>query len=160
MTTFLPRSRWRPDDEYDDRARWLDDRDGGDRWRSYAACHGSDPALFFPVKIERRVVERRNADGEVTGSEVVEVPTDEEVPYPPDDVKEICARCPVMGRCLDQHMEDEFGIFGGTTGYQRQLLTKKIVRRRCPGCGSEDLVLNSTQKKEICLACSISWDVL
>jgi hypothetical protein len=160
LTRSLPRSRWRPEDDYDDHARWADDVDGGDRWRAYAACRDADPRLFFPVVVERRVVPDRVIDGELAPGYVLEVETDEEPPYPPPAVKAICDRCPVAGRCLDKHMDDEYGVFGGTTGYQRRLMTKKIVRKHCLGCGSPDLVTSSSQKKEVCLACGVSWDIL
>jgi hypothetical protein len=160
VTTSVYRSRWRPDDDYDDHARWADDADGGDRWRAYAACVDADPALFFPVVVERRVVPDRVIRGELVPSHVIEVATDEEPAYPPPAVQAICARCPVSGRCLDRYMDEEFGIFGGTTGYQRQLLTKKTLRKRCLSCGATELVTGSTHKKEVCLACGLSWDIV
>lgn len=143
--TAPPRPRtWQPIEDYDDNARWLDDADGGDRWRAWAACRDKDPALFFPTV---QVV-------------VDDVVTEEEPPYPPPEVKAICDRCPVPGRCLDKFMEEEQGVFGGLTGYQRRLLTKKVVRKRCLSCASTDLVTHSSQRKEICLACGVSWDIL
>lgn len=143
MTTTL---RWRPTDDYDDEARWLDDRDGGDRWQDWRACGDDvDPNLFFPTQ---PVVE----DGEVVG--------EEEPAYPPPEPREICARCPVAGRCLERNMNQPYGIFGGMTAYQRGLTTKKILRKRCLNCGSTDLVVNGTQKKEVCLACAMSWDII
>lgn len=145
-------------EDYDDRARWLDDADGGERWRAFTACRDADPTLFFPV-VYRRERQQEEHNGQLV-EVVVDVPTDEEPPYPPPEVKAICDRCPVRGRCLDRFMNEEEGIFGGLTGYQRKLLTKKIVRKRCLSCGSEDLVTNSTQRKEICLACAQSWDIL
>lgn len=138
-------------EDYDDRDRWLDDRDGGDRWRYHAACRDEDPALFFPLEVETRVV-----NGVLT-----QVLTENEPPYPPPEVKAICDRCPVRGKCLDMFMDEEQGIFGGTTGYQRRLLTKREKpRKRCAVCTSTDVVLNTNQKKEACLACGHSWDVL
>lgn len=137
MTKSLRSTGWTPTEEYDDNARWLDDQDGGDRWRDWASCRDEDPTKFFPV----------DADGE-------------ELAFPPPEVMEICDRCPVRGRCLNKYMDEPYGIFGGTTGYQRQLLTKKITRKRCVGCGSTDLVLNGNMKKEACLGCGLSWDVL
>lgn len=151
MTTVTNR-RWHPAGDYDDRDRQLDDADGGDRWRAYGACRadGVDPELFFPVEVER-IVE---------GGVVVEVATDNELAYPPPEVKAICDRCQVRGRCLERYMNEESGIFGGLTAYQRGLMTKKIVRKRCLACSSTDLVMNATQRKEICLRCGHSWDIL
>lgn len=160
MTTSLPRARWRPTDDYDEDARWQDDRDDGWRWQAYGACRADDvdPDLFFPVKM---VSERRTRHvGNTVEVTFVEVPTDEEPAYPSPEVREICGRCPVAGRCLERNMDMEFGVFGGTTGYQRGLMTKRIVRKHCMICGGTDLVLNSSQKKEACLACGHSWDVL
>lgn len=125
MTTFLPRARWRPNDEPEE-----------DLFTD-AACRDADPDLFFPG----------GADGE-------------EPPLASPEVKEICRRCPVAGQCLDRFIDEEFGVFAGTTGYERQLLTKKIVRKQCVRCQSTDVVKNNTQKKEICLACGLSWDIL
>jgi hypothetical protein len=143
VTTVLPRlalkprAAWQPTDDYDDRARWLDDKDGGDRWRAYRACADIDSNLFFP--------EDQNGD---------------EPPYPPPDVKKICERCPVAGRCLATFMDEDYGIYAGTTGYQRSLLTKKTRRKQCPSCTSTDVVINGNLKNELCLGCGISWDVL
>jgi hypothetical protein len=162
VTTFLPRARWQPDDEYDDDARWRDDQDGGDRWRAYAACRAADvdPDMFFPVVIKRVVVPEKVVNGELIASHIIEVSTDEEPPTAPPAVKAICQRCPVAGRCLDKYMDEEVGVFAGTTGYQRRLMTKKIVRKQCVRCQSTDVVKNNTQKKEVCLACGLSWDIL
>jgi hypothetical protein len=150
MTTSL---HWRPTDDYDDEARWLDDRDGGNRWQDWRACDGVDPDLFFPTQpiVETTVIDGRNVDV-VVG--------EEEPAYPPVQVREICHRCPVAGRCLERNMDQPYGIFGGTTAYQRGLTQKKILRKRCMVCGATELVLNSTQKKEACLGCGFSWDVL
>lgn len=143
--------RWRPTDDYDDEARWLDRQDGGDRWRNYAAClaDGVDPEAFYPT---RQRVSHVNDDG-------VHV-VDEEPAYPPPEVKAICDRCPVRDVCLERNMYEEYGIYGGTTGYQRGLLTKKTRRKRCPGCGSTDVVVSTAGHQEVCLACTLSWDVI
>lgn len=158
MTTSLPRASWRPDDEYDDDARWRDDHDNGWRWQDYRACRDVDPNVFFPVVVRReRRVERRGPD---VVEVVVDVPTDEEPPLPPPEVKAICDDCPVVGRCLERNLNAEFGIFGGTTGYQRQLMTKKVTKKSCPWCGSTDVVRHRSQPKEQCLACTNSWDII
>lgn len=158
MTVTVPGAGRSPSEDYDDRARWLDDRDGGWRWEDWAACRDADPALFFPVEYrqERRTVVR---DG-VTVEEVVNVPTDEEPALAPPQAREICQRCPVAGRCLEKNMEQEFGVFAGTTGYERQLLTKKIVRKRCVRCSSTDLVKSTNQRQEVCLSCGLSWEII
>jgi WhiB family transcriptional regulator, redox-sensing transcriptional regulator len=152
VTQVLPRSSWHPerDEDYDVRDRQLDDVDGGDRWRRYAACRNEDPNLFFPLVVKKKVV-----DGKL-----VDVVTDEEPSFPPDNVKRICHRCPVAGRCLERNMDEDYGIYGSMTGYQRRLLSKKVVRKKCIGCGCPDLLLNNSQKKEVCLGCGMSWDVL
>lgn len=158
MTTSLPRARWQPTDDYDDEARWQDDRDHGWRWQDYRACRDVDPELFFPIIVRRETRTERRGDAVVEVT--VEVPTDDEPAYPPPEPREVCARCPVRGRCLERNMDAPYGIFGGLTAYQRGLMTKKIVRRQCFICGGTDLVLNNSQKKELCLGCGHSWDVL
>lgn len=162
MTKPVVASSWKPSEDYDDHARWLDDEDGGDRWRAWAACRDQDPELFFPLVVERvRVPIPTTEFNDVSdGWTFIEIQTDEEPPYPPPAVKAICERCPVRGRCLKRYMDEPVGIFGGTTGFQRELMTKKIVRKVCMSCGSTDLVLNNSQKKEVCLACGVSWDIL
>jgi hypothetical protein len=40
--------------------------------------------------------------------------------------KEICMRCPVIAKCLQVGMFEDFGIFGGATADQR----KKLKRRQ------------------------------
>lgn len=145
------------DEDYDARDRWLDDRDHGWRWQRYGACRNEDPTLFFPT-----VVTRKHETVVKNGVEVDEViETEEEPPVAPPETREICQRCPVVGRCLERNMDMESGVYGGLTGYQRQLLTKKIVRKRCPSCGNEHLVKGGVgQKKEVCLACGLSWDII
>lgn len=144
-------------EDYDDQDRWLDDQDHGWRWQRHGACRTEDPALFFPVvvKEKRETVVKDGVEVEVVTQ------TEEEPPIAPPDVRAICNRCPVAGRCLERNMDMDYGVFGGITGYQRQLLTKKIVRKRCPRCGNEHLVKGGVaQKKEICLACGLSWDII
>lgn len=156
------RPAWQPTEDYDDNARWADDQDGGDRWRAWAACRDEDPEKFFPLEVERvRVpVPTTEFNDASDGYKFIEVQTDREPAYPPPTVKMICDRCPVRGRCLLRYMNEPVGVFGGTTGFQRSLLAKKIVRKRCLDCGSGDLVKNSKQQKEICLACGMSWEIL
>lgn len=119
------------------RQSWHPVDENDDQSFDNASCRTADPTLFFP-----------------------EDEHGEEPAYPPPDAKAVCERCPIRALCLERHMDEEFGIYGGMTGFQRGLLTKKIVRKRCVGCGSEDLVANNSVKKEICLACGQSWDIL
>lgn len=149
---------WEPEEDYDERDRQLDDRDGGWRWQDYSACRTTDPALFFPV-VTRRESRTSVVDGR-TVSEVVEVVTDEEPALPSPEVRAICQRCPVASRCLEKNIDAEYGVFAGLTAYQRGLLTRKIVRKRCVSCGSEDLVKSVNQREEVCLSCGLSWEIL
>lgn len=145
MTSTMSRTDWRPTGDYDDEARRLDDADNGNRWQDWRACRRSDPDLFFPT---------------IPVVELNEVIREDEPPYPPPEVKAICDRCVVRGRCLDRNLNAEWGVFGGTTGYQRRLLIKKTTRKRCIGCGSHDIVESKTQRDEVCLACGLSWPIL
>lgn len=151
----LPGASWRPGDEYDDDARW---HDSGWQWEDYAACRDADPRLFFPVVV-RKVRQQQEIDGKLT-EVVVDVPTDEEPALPPPEPREICQRCPVAGQCLERNMDQEYGIYGGTTGYQRQLMTKKIRRKQCMRCGGSDVVRAMKEKDEICLGCGLSWPIV
>lgn len=104
-------------------------------WQRERACQGADLTLFFP----------EDGDGV-------------ELAYPPPEAKKICDQCPVRAECLTLYMNEEFGIFGGMTGYQRSLLTKKKHRKRCVGCGSTDVITEN--KHDLCLGCGLSWEVL
>lgn len=103
-------------------------------WSDLGACRGAPSDLFFPEDL--------NGD---------------EPAYPPPEVKRYCDRCRVRAQCLTEHLTEEFGIFGGKTGYERSLLTRPRQRKRCPGCSSLDLVIES--RHEICLACGVSWEI-
>jgi hypothetical protein len=37
-----------------------------------------------------------------------------------------CRRCPIKRQCLEMHILEEFGIYGGLTGNQRSRLRKKM----------------------------------
>lgn len=133
---YSQRRPFQPLTDYDERDRQLDDADGGQRWRNYSRCLREPSDKFFPE--DNRGVEP---------------------PYPPPDVKQICEQCPVAGRCLQANMNEEYGIFGGMTGYQRSLMNRKIHRKACVSCGSTDVV-DKVPHHEICLACGVSWEVL
>ena len=67
-------------------------------WRSAAACRSADPDLFFPVS--------------ATGPAAAQIAR----------AKTICAGCGVRRECLEFALtrEQNYGIWGGTTAYDRQ----------------------------------------
>ena len=67
-------------------------------WTLEAACRGTDPNVFFPERGED--TKQRNA-------------------------LSVCARCSVTAECLDYAVtHNERGIWGATTGRQRQQLRR------------------------------------
>lgn len=51
------------------------------------------------------------------------------------DALELCGRCPVRGECLgwalDRHRDHDYGILGGTTAFERDLIRRgKLDVRR------------------------------
>jgi WhiB family redox-sensing transcriptional regulator len=52
--------------------------------------------------------------------------------FPPDDkpvtrdfyakAKTVCNNCPVIDKCLDYGIYDEYGVFGGTTPSERRIM--------------------------------------
>ena len=65
-------------------------------WRSFAACKGADPALFFPAEDAGRNATRA--------------------------AKAICADCPVRVPCLRQAVDDgeRWGVWGGLAERERR----------------------------------------
>ena len=39
--------------------------------------------------------------------------------------REICMRCPIIAKCLEVGMYEDYGIFGGTTPKQRQQIKRE-----------------------------------
>jgi WhiB family redox-sensing transcriptional regulator len=78
-------------------------------WMQDAECRGLDPNVFFTERGE-----------------------------PTTQVKEICARCPVRGECLDYALEmgEKFGCWGGTSERERRRL--RAARGRRPGVTVDD----------------------
>jgi hypothetical protein len=74
------------------------------RWQDDAACHGQDVAVFFPEPFEHRNV---------------------------GTAKKICAVCPVFEECKAEHIDEQHGIWFGTTVRERQRL--RIQMRRDAG---------------------------
>jgi len=44
--------------------------------------------------------------------------------------KEICQRCPVIAECLDFGLDEPFGVFGGTSPYDRRRIRLRQAQRR------------------------------
>lgn len=67
-------------------------------WRALAACAGTDPDLWYPPLVVRRVVRKHLSD-------VV-----------PDDCAACCARCPVLDDCRTWAITSElYGVWAGTS---------------------------------------------
>lgn len=83
----------------------------------------------------------------------------DEPPYPTPKAKSFCNFCSVRADCLMYALANDidFGVWGGMSAYQRELISKKKERKRCPGCGASDIVIENNN--EICLACGVSWDI-
>ncbi|MET7335891.1 WhiB family transcriptional regulator [Nonomuraea sp. NPDC005650] len=71
--------------------------------RSAPACAGADPELFFPIT--------DNEDG----------PAFLQI----QEAKAICAGCPIRESCLEDGMDEPYGVFGGTTPKERRRLRFK-----------------------------------
>lgn len=76
-------------------------------WHKDAACRGLDPNLFFPER------------GTTAGP-----------------AKAVCKTCPVKAECLEAGWDEHFGVWGGMTRKDRQLVTKGYLSNRVPvrGC--------------------------
>lgn len=80
-------------------------------WRESAACRGADPNLFIP--------ERDDTSGRNTRY--------------PDQVKAMCAACPVRQECLDYALVlggQLAGYWGGTTPRQRRTMHANAGRQQ------------------------------
>lgn len=71
-----------------------------ERWQDDAACRGEPVAVFFPV------------DGASVRPALV-----------------ICLRCPVRDTCRDEHLDEPYGVWGGTTEDERAFLRRGTGRR-------------------------------
>lgn len=76
-------------------------------WTDAAACRDTNPDLFFPGEHEY-------------GTAV--------------EAKRICAGCPVRQDCLDAHLWEDYGIFGGTSPKERRVLRRGKQRPPKPIC--------------------------
>lgn len=101
---------------YPARPRIVERSDSRD-WIDQAACNGMDPELFFPEDLQTRSRRDQESARQIQTQALL-----------------ICAGCPVRQRCLEYGMNDEYGIFGGMTATQRELLRAKRdqYKRRTP----------------------------
>jgi WhiB family redox-sensing transcriptional regulator len=89
-------------------------------WRQHAACRGVDTDLFFPGR-----------------GDDVNVP------------RAVCDTCPVKQQCLDAHIAEKFGMFGGLSERERRKLRRELAApkpeltpipagtKRCNTCGDD-----------------------
>jgi WhiB family transcriptional regulator, redox-sensing transcriptional regulator len=75
-------------------------------WRASGACQDADPDLFFPISSTGRALNQIAR------------------------AKAICARCPVIGECLEFAYANASadGIWGGTTAEERQRARRRERR--------------------------------
>jgi WhiB family redox-sensing transcriptional regulator len=74
-------------------------------WRQKARCAGYDTEVFFPEDTQPTLV-----------------------------AKSLCRRCPVKIDCLVHALQqgERYGIWGGLTAHERDLLTARLARRDTP----------------------------
>lgn len=67
-----------------------------------------------------------------------------------------CWRCPARAECLEWALaNDEQGVWGGTTDFERRQLVSRKTRVKCPGCGARDV--DTIPGGEVCYRCGLSW---
>lgn len=66
-------------------------------WRAHAACRGLDAWMFFPDQGDRKTAEA---------------------------ARRVCASCVVRRQCLDAHLDENVGIWGGTSERTRRTLRR------------------------------------
>lgn len=76
-----------------------------DRWQDHAKCLGVTPETMFP--------ERGDGQGW-------------------REARKVCDGCPVLERCLSEHLDEMHGCFGGTSPRERVELRMKLGRPRRP----------------------------
>lgn len=107
-----------------------------DMWQARAACQNAPRTLFISA-----------TDGDNDASEPH---------YPTRDALRLCERCPVRAECYAHaELNNEWGIWGGTTRYQRSLLRRTMKRATCPACAARHVV--PLINFEVCLTCGVSW---
>ena len=74
-------------------------------WRERAECLKHDAELFFPIGDSGPYLQQIR------------------------DAKEVCMRCPVRDTCLQEHLDEAHGIFGGLTDSERARVRREMGRR-------------------------------
>jgi hypothetical protein len=91
------------------------------------------------------------------------IDNDDENEKPSSAAAALCDGCYIRSECLTAGLSLplslDYGIWGGTTSYQRAKMKEyqgaKRMKPRCPGCKSTVIINNG--KRTICLDCEISW---
>lgn len=73
-------------------------------WMLQGSCATEDPELFFPV-----------GDGPAAQAQIAQA-------------RAVCAGCPMLARCLEYGMTQEFGVWGGTSEAERRRLRQQSAR--------------------------------
>lgn len=120
-------------------ARAASDIEHGADWRTHARCR-KEPETFVIVEINEK---------------------GDEPPYPTAAQTACCNLCPVRTDCLNHALaaQEPAGVWGGTTTYQRGLLSKVLSRKSCPGCSSNEIIIEGygSRQHEVCVSCGVSW---
>lgn len=96
-------------------------------WQDRAACNGTDPEAWFPLKSTHPRIIRA--------------------------LKQICHECPVRAECLNHALEhDEHGIWGGLTDLERRHICGHPPRQLAP-CGTGAAFQRHRRRGEECAAC-------
>lgn len=81
--------------------------------------------------------------------------------YPSPRARELCNRCPFRPDCLQFALNNDvdYGVWGGMSAFQREQISRKQSRKRCPSCGRSDTIIQENND-EICMSCCISWPII
>jgi hypothetical protein len=75
--------------------------------------------------------------------------------------KEVCRKCPVSAKCLDEALDmEEVGIWGGTNTQERKRILRVLVRDVCVRCRSRLIDTTPDGKGQVCLSCAVTWRIV
>lgn len=80
-------------------------------WHRHGACTTADPELFY------------HPEGETGPAKTQRI----------SDAAAVCNTCPVLATCRTQHMNEQFGVWGGLSEDQRQAIRSGRTTSRTPG---------------------------